>query len=558
MFVYQTLKVKVKNCFLAILLLCSLVTILLGCNIENESPSNSLLSRTPSPTNITPPRASLTQTNIQTPVPSPTISPNAPPSPTNETETLATPTMSKAFPLQFEHQTDNLPDELVTQQMARWLYLANPQDELSLESLHNSAQPEEKLILNREEAEEDIDYLFRVLKHGYAGYGFFNEENKIDLAKVQLFEFLQGRNEVTSLELAELIHEQLSFIQDCHMMIGANRFFNHFDYWYWDEIDFFQRDGQFGFLGDKGEYWLETVDGRAPTEFMKLVLNQNGVPVYQLTNLSQTKPSNFTLSILQEDGTRDLISGEWKQSLFSGQGKEYSQYTVEGIPIIVSRRFWGDENSLSQFVDDAEDLRDESIIIVDIRGNNGGTSWWPQNWMAKLTDSEVQPTFLIGELQTRTSIIGKINWPNSENVLEDALELSYTQLEELESGIRPRGWVNYEPDHSVLSNLNQLIIVLIDRNTASAAESFVASLRQLKNVVFIGENSQGCIHYGETGFYYLPNSGIMVQIGTKLFLTQDLGNIEGEGFKPDLWVPADQAVQRTLAAVRQGWLQPPD
>lgn len=519
--------------------------------LDNLDPRPSTVLVSPAPVRTLAPTATIAPTTTMAPVTTSRSTAFVLP----ETET---PLPLTVVPLQFERPFTQLPTDLLTKQMAQWQLLADEQDELSLEALLHPARPAEKQILTSVEAQADVDYLFRLLPHGYAGYGFFNEGDRFGLAQQQLLATLQERDEITSDELAAFIHEQLSFIQDCHLRIGDQRFFSHLDYWYWDGVDFFEENGRYRFQRESDTLWLDTINNKPPTAYMKQTLNAAGDPVYHLGLLSHTQPDDFTLAIRQPDGTQTAMTGEWKQSVFSPPEDDiFNRFEAEGIPIIVSRWFWGDENRLAQFVADAENVREEPILVVDIRGNGGGISWWPRHWLQTLVDVEIEPALLIGELQTKTAVAGKVNWPNSEFLVKELLDRFLVQLEALQSGASERGWHNFISDTSPIPNPNQLLVVLIDRHTASSAEGFITNLLQMEHVVFVGENSQGCVHYGDTGFYYLPNSGIAVQLGTKLFLTPQLDHIEGVGFQPDLWVPAEQALPRTLAAIRKGWLQPP-
>jgi C-terminal processing protease CtpA/Prc len=131
-------------------------------------------------------------------------------------------------------------------------------------------------------------------------------------------------------------------------------------------------------------------------------------------------------------------------------------------------------------------------------------------------------------------------------------------MQDIDRGARKRSWTALAiPAFSAIRNPHQLVVVLTDGRIASSGEAFLGYLRQLENVVFVGENSSGCGVFGELGQYTLPNSGITIRLGNKLFLPTDLTNTEGKGFMPDLWVPASQASPSALAAIQKGWLKPP-
>jgi hypothetical protein len=89
-------------------------------------------------------------------------------------------------------------------------------------------------------------------------------------------------------------------------------------------------------------------------------------------------------------------------------------------------------------------------------------------------------------------------------------------------------------------------------SVASAGEGLIMRLSQAENVVVVGENSMGCLTFGNGGAHQLPNSKLMVWLPINFGLYLDMEFREEEGLMPDLWVPAADAVNYAVAAVRQG------
>ncbi|MGB2897161.1 MAG: hypothetical protein WBB65_13475, partial [Anaerolineales bacterium] len=97
----------------------------------------------------------------------------------------------------------------------------------------------------------------------------------------------------------------------------------------------------------------------------------------------------------------------------------------------------------------------------------------------------------------------------------------------------------------------------------SAGEGLVMRLSQAENVVLVGENSMGCLTFGNAGAHQLPHSKLRVWLPINFGLYLDKEFREEEGLMPDLWVPAEDAVNYAVAAVRQGTITtsqplPPD
>jgi C-terminal processing protease CtpA/Prc len=76
------------------------------------------------------------------------------------------------------------------------------------------------------------------------------------------------------------------------------------------------------------------------------------------------------------------------------------------------------------------------------------------------------------------------------------------------------------------------IVILQNKNTASASESFIAALKgNLKNVVLVGDTTFG----KGIGQFTLPlKRGFAVKATTMLWFTPEKINIQGEGIKPDI------------------------
>jgi hypothetical protein len=77
-------------------------------------------------------------------------------------------------------------------------------------------------------------------------------------------------------------------------------------------------------------------------------------------------------------------------------------------------------------------------------------------------------------------------------------------------------------------------------------------LSQAENVVVVGENSMGCLTFGNAGAHQLPHSKLTVGLPINFGLYLDKEFREEEGLMPDLWVPAEDAVNYAVAAIRQG------
>lgn len=83
------------------------------------------------------------------------------------------------------------------------------------------------------------------------------------------------------------------------------------------------------------------------------------------------------------------------------------------------------------------------------------------------------------------------------------------------------------------------ILILTDRENGSAGEELIMALKHHPYVSLIGENSKGVFHFGNAGFFQLPNSGINVHLSTYYNQIESGEFVEKIGFTPDWKVKGD-------------------
>lgn len=93
------------------------------------------------------------------------------------------------------------------------------------------------------------------------------------------------------------------------------------------------------------------------------------------------------------------------------------------------------------------------------------------------------------------------------------------------------------------------VYVLIDAKCGSSCESTLEALLWNPNVITVGENTRGLIHFTEQGYLTLPKSHIALSIPTKYNEYEEF--IEKIGHKPMLEVPSGQDALEWLAVHMQ-------
>ncbi|MCL2558797.1 MAG: S41 family peptidase, partial [Treponema sp.] len=209
----------------------------------------------------------------------------------------------------------------------------------------------------------------------------------------------------------------------------------------------------------------------------------------------------------------------------------YEERRENGVPIVVNRTLDGsliDSVASSSFYRRGADLRDEPVVVLDLRSHRGGFEAPMLNWMDGFgRNSPSGRAFAFFGLLSRSNYMGSDFLPPLWNRVSSRAPIA-----------RP-------------SVGNALLVVLMDRNTGSAGDLLIGYLREMENVLFVGTNTRGLLVTREVMRTRLPISGIDFIYGTMLSLRPDFSQFEGVGFLPDLWAPPRESLDRVLAFIER-------
>jgi hypothetical protein len=255
-------------------------------------------------------------------------------------------------------------------------------------------------------------------------------------------------------------------------------------------------------------------------------------------------------------------------------------------PRTATRRLDGDLGylRLPQMDDDArfldgldeamQSFRDTRGLVIDVRGNGGGT----RDALRRLA-----PYFLPAD---GTPVVGNV----AAVLLEDGRAAGIDAL--ADRGLYPAEWTGwteaqraaittfartfrpgwklpqgrFSPWHFLVLDradngnafaYGQPVVVLIDRSCFSATDVFAAALGELPNVRLVGEPTSG--GSGRARGYVLPKSGVRLRLSTMASFRPDGVLFEGHGVEPDIAVgmrpgdlvgATDTVLQRALDLLR--------
>lgn len=429
--------------------------------------------------------------------------------------------------------------------------------ESELDSLLTRKTYHEQITL--EQALEDTNVLMRILKTSYGGYEYFGGDARFASAADAIEARLRalGTEGVSSGELDRILREELAFIEDSHFNISRKPMAFKEKYIFSDaEARDFLRD-------DEGFYTV--IDGKrshlsAEDEHLLRPTESGGRLVYGLFAVSEdaeSLPSGLTLS----GGRIDVSWQEVSAGESSGTGQVFTRLDRDGIPVLAIRRMSiapADCRQTNELVRAAKEMRDAPVFILDLRNNLGGDLLVNYFFMLSVTGSLVNSgTGLVtrsSALNSRHDAVNAGDTADSSSLIEFYAE--NPALSESWFAARERGESIEENNVSSLFEREGYIFVLLGKNSFSASEYLLLELAGVKNVVFIGTNSSGCLLCGNVNArspVYLPNSGKLVSYGQTLVASRYMDGFDSNGFMPDIFTRGD-ALDSAVALIKSSGL----
>jgi len=438
--------------------------------------------------------------------------------------------------------------------------------ELVMQSLTPIARAES---ISYEEAIADAYTLLMLLRMNYGAYTYYGGDDVFVPLFDRIFEALAQADEWNTGDdfgdFAELLQEHLlEVIVDNHVHIGFRPLGALDSFTITADgidkmplgitADFFVGSIRFersvnGFRSQETGLYVASVADHSIDEVFRLSVDDNGefsyIPIVMIPGRSGLQSYPLTLTFYNgEQETLILSQHEPHQRGLSSPSLTWAN----GIPIvrITSMGFYPNQEYAQRFLGFAEELRDEPVVIVDIRSNRGGNNLLSAQFLHRLTGEVVPSNSVILHLGNHHETMETFAAVPSDSPIYRPLSdlIAYHPSTPLGES---HFVFNYTPDRLVQND--QLVIFLIDRYTMSAGEGFVDFSLNLQNSLIIGQNTGGVLQKTGGPGFFLPNSGIMVGFGPGLFLYPDNLFAEGVGFAPDVWVMGD-ALTAALAILQ--------
>jgi len=412
----------------------------------------------------------------------------------------------------------------------------------------------------------DWAHLRTLLERGYAGYPLAADE----AGWARVFEDGEAAlptEPVEAIAFRDFLVERLRFVDDNHMGFWVRgpdrrrrwRSTSAHHLAHRSDVSFERRDGEWV---DPGGRPLARCGDRPAADLVRPVWTDEGLErrvvvrsPEPLAELSCTLGGE-AVALPVRAWTRRRDRG----AAFERRDAEFPWLRVRSLGM--ARR-----DALERFVQSAALVRDEDVVVLDVRGNGGGSDRFLLRWFRALTAQDLR-YFDTLRINSEVELQGAATFWGCQGALASGdgagsawIRSRVRQAEqERERAMAERGpFVERIEGHYVErgrapSRFEGRLVLLTDRGCGSACETSVLLARQLPGALIVGENTEGTMKVGELRFYRLPDTGVWVSIGRRVHRDPATGTFpEGRGYAPDVWLDAidpDAAVRRLVACLR--------
>ena len=367
-----------------------------------------------------------------------------------------------------------------------------------MELLLTPHDPVENLTM--EQAREDVETAFTLLRTTYGAYEYFGGDQVFDGLRDEALARLGEANPALSLSgvVADALYTVLSpVVRDGHFVVGNLHLIEPCEL---------------------NTYYVPGVYIDDPTglgeDYIKPTIGPDGAITYGFYALSHDG-SDLPDTVGGYDGLNWTLckpaSSYSHETFYEGQ--------CQGIPMLESRRMSSStpegEAQLKRFASCGGEYADAPLLIFDVRGNPGGSDRWLMSWFEGWTGQPAQPRRAFGHRYSQLSCkhYGPSYYPP---------ERMGTWGVQTEDGC----WVEREG----------YTFLLTDSVTASSGETAVEFLHTVENTLAVGIPTSGCSLVSNNMDIFLPNTGVRLYFGTGLSFNETMENRDGVGYLPDLWV----------------------
>ncbi len=383
-----------------------------------------------------------------------------------------------------------------------------------------------------EGARADVDLLFRALRASYGAYDYFGADN-FDKARDNIFAWIDTKSgKISEADLSKKLAEELAFIYDYHLSLGTMwkkeiTSVRSYHYFYSYQYRLGKEGDKFYSMINGDKWYFDSFDSDVVS--LKKTVDSVGNIFYAPTQWIDDNRfvESCEMTLKNEAGNKNVTIIFDKDQVKTTEN-DVVRCDLNGDIAYVMHTTYASNNK-KDFADTGVEAKSGKAVIFDVRGNGGGSSNNLEAFLDKLCGTPVRINY--AAIMKRSKLYETANGSGSGS-------------ERVEYGCYARdvftpNWVNNKKP----------ILVLIDSNVCSSGEWGYLYSQSIDNTVSIGSNTAGCGLCGNVTDYWLPNTGMSVVWGSKLFY-EDREFEDFRGWEPDLWCiskDADKAAKILLS-----------
>ena len=415
-----------------------------------------------------------------------------------------------------------------------------------------------KTELSFKEMMKDLDSYIYILESSYAGYEDALSRG-MDVTEIKnQFQSRYDKDKKIQIDdfYTTLYDAFIPYIQDNHASLNHNDKYNTFikeQYIFFSDI-YVQKRNSVYFVLNENQLKIPTGAKFNDDEKYLFYYPSKGQDVYRIGYLQAENKDPISIKFDNQKFELPLIKAENvnEPCLYFVRSTDKSSY------IKYNRCDFENKTELNYqkaFSNSAKDYKDKEFLIFDLRGNYGGANIYEKKFLLELYNENMKTSdYSHGDVRNIYSyanirafrhllnIYADVNSPEVKEMLND--------LKTYEKIIKRKPQKIIEISENKDSDMTfenpefkGKIILLTDKNVASSGEDFVLEsdliFGSASQVIQIGQNTSGCILYGNICDFYLPNSGIKCRLNlTDLSsLAKQSKRFRGEGYGlyPDYW-----------------------
>lgn len=347
-----------------------------------------------------------------------------------------------------------------------------------------------KFNITQKQAIEDLRFFQYILNNGYSGREYW--ENKgfdFENAYNSIKDYINNHELINKSDMFNLYHQALEGIHDGHLSLMT----------YGKRVNMGKKYKVYfsDILLEKKKHEYEVLYSGFPKVKKGDLFSSNQLKNKLFRTLSPKGCEHYLLgcrswnviSKINIDNKDSKISIPLHPCRASDFKKVYKSIfqkdIIDKYNIVTSSRFWNwDEDVANDFYKCGLSLRDEDIVIWDLRGNGGGDSRYPKQFIKGLNDYSY--------------------WKVDCAVLDSPI---INQSEESLGKRQWKFWLSNERDMSK-GVFDGTLYVLSNDDIASSGEAALEIIKSVKSCIVVGQNSSGIGVFGDVNTYQLPFSDI--------------------------------------------------